>query len=132
MKDVDWFEKNLSHDSIMVEVYQPLSIGQPLKETEIEKSLPGEELEDNSNSSPRFHAKTTPFTNLPITVDQERFIDLRRRDLMAALRLVFENKSSILTSTQVTPPSTSNDPPTVSHDQILQQFKAKILNVNLV
>jgi len=65
-------------------------------------------------------------------VDQDIFTDLRRRDSMAALRLVFENRSSILTSAQGTPPSASNDPPSVSHDQILQQFKAKLLNVDLV
>jgi len=67
------------------------------KETEIEKSPPCEELEGSDNSSPGSHAKTTPFTNPSILVDQETFTDLRRRDSMAALRLVFENKSSILT-----------------------------------
>jgi len=51
---------------------------------------------------------------------------------MAALRLVFENKSSILTPNQGTHPSVSNDPPIIFLDQILQQFKAKILNMDLV
>jgi len=115
----------------MVEGNHPPSMGPHHKEVETEKSPPVEELEDSGNSSPGSHAKNL-FTNLSMPMDQETFTDLMRRDSMATLRLVFENKSCILTSTQGTPPSASNDPPTVSHDQILQQFKAKILNVDLV
>jgi len=73
MKDVDWFEKNLSYDTIMVEGNQPPLIDQNLKEAETEKSHPGEELEDNGNSSLGSHIRATPSTNLPIPVDQETF-----------------------------------------------------------
>jgi len=51
---------------------------------------------------------------------------------MASLRLIYENKSSILTSPRGTPPSASNNPSTITHDQILQQFKEKLLNVDIV
>lgn len=109
MKDVDWFEKNLNNDIVMVEGDQFPLMDQPPKETEGEKSSSGEEIEDSG----------TPFTHLPIPVDQETFTDLRKRDSMAALRLIYENKSSILASPQVTPPSASNNPSTNTHEQIL-------------
>ena len=117
---------------VMVEGNQPPSMDQHLKEAETEKSPHVEELEDSGNSSTGSHIRATPSINLPILVDQETFTDLRKRDSMVALGLVFENQKSILAFAQSTPPSASSDPSVVPHDQILQQFKAKLLNVDLV
>jgi len=104
VKDVDWFKKNLSHDTVMVEGNQTPSMEQQLKGHVLEKSFPIEELHDGGYHSPETPIKDPPSTNLPILVVQKAFSDLKKRDSMASLRLVFENQISISASTQSTPP----------------------------
>lgn len=87
----------------MVEQDQTPLPNKTLKEARIAEASLGEGIRDDGDSSSGLDSITTPFVGLLTYVGQETFVELRKRDSMAALRLFSESKSSILTQAQGTP-----------------------------
>lgn len=92
-------EQEQNNDIVMIEQDQCSPQDKSSKKVEKRTSPSNEEVEDDGNSLNKSKIEITPPTNLQTSMSHEEFADIRKKDLMAKLRLVMDHKGS--SSTQL-------------------------------
>lgn len=125
-------EQEQNNDIVMIEQDQCSPQDKSSKKVEKRTSPSNEEVEDDGNSFNKSKIEITPPTNLQTSVSHEEFVDLRKKDPMAKLRLVMDHKGSSSTPAQDTSIFVRTEPSIKKYEQSLQEFRSKILNMDLI